>query len=76
MDAVARARDLATQGRFIEALSQLESSRSGRTDSQYLLLRAQLCETTGQYHAAAESVELLCRSRGLSLMALGQRASS
>lgn len=66
METVARARDLATQGRFTEALSQLDSARSGRTDSQYLLLRAQMCEATGRHEAAAELIEHFSRTRGIS----------
>lgn len=65
MDTVARARELATQGRFTEALSQLDLARSGRTDFQHLLLRAQLCEATGHHEAAAELIEHLARTRGI-----------
>ena len=66
MDTLARARDLATQGRFAEALSQLDSALSGRNDSHYLLLRAQVCEATGRHEAAAELLERLSRAKGIS----------
>lgn len=66
MDTIARARELATQGRFSDALSHLNEVRTARADSDLLVFRAQLCEHIGRNEDATDALEQFGRARGAS----------
>src|SRR5262245_49931887 len=66
MEALGHARKLANEGRFVDALATLQSSRTSHANqSSAETLKAELLERLGRTREAAERVERLLRSRGL-----------